>query len=50
MINYYHLEVMENFDLDIEDELEYALFLDEQAITTGYMVEGPSQYESCVVK
>lgn len=43
MTNYYRLKVMENYDLNLDDDLEYALFLEESANATGDMVEGPSQ-------
>lgn len=43
MTNFYSLEVMEKFDLNIDDELECALYLEESVDATGEMVEGPSQ-------
>jgi hypothetical protein len=43
MANYYRLKVMENYDLDLDDELECALYLEESVNVTGEKVEGPSQ-------
>jgi hypothetical protein len=43
MTNYYRLKLMENYDFDLDDELECALYLEESVDATGEMVEGPSQ-------